>query len=297
MIQFPISGVETWWWLPPLVAFAIACFSSMGGVSGAFLIMPFQISVLGFTSPGASATNLLYNVIAIPSGVWRYWRERRIVWPLAGMLVLGIVPATLLGVVIRLRYLSGGKSFKGFVGFVLLYIAARLVFSLFRPAKSGNTAAKNRAFEIETKSFGLRRLEYSFDGAVYSVTTWKLFAILAVFGVIAGAYGIGGGAIVAPFLVAMFRLPVHSIAGATLFSTFVASVSGVGMYWLLAPALGGGEPASPDWLLGLLLGLGGAAGVYCGARLQRYVSDRAISLILTGMTVFIAVKYIVEAFR
>lgn len=43
---FPISGVTTWLWLPPLVAFIISFFTSMVGVSGAFLLLPFQMSML-----------------------------------------------------------------------------------------------------------------------------------------------------------------------------------------------------------------------------------------------------------
>ncbi|MFP4075766.1 MAG: hypothetical protein ACLFTD_04650 [Halochromatium sp.] len=54
-VLFPVSGVETWPWLPPLAALIIAFFTSMVGISGAFLLVPFQLSVLGFASPAASA--------------------------------------------------------------------------------------------------------------------------------------------------------------------------------------------------------------------------------------------------
>jgi hypothetical protein len=47
-IFFPVSGIETYFFFPPLVAFVLSFFTSMGGVSGAFLIQPFQISILGF---------------------------------------------------------------------------------------------------------------------------------------------------------------------------------------------------------------------------------------------------------
>ena len=77
MIEFPISGVETYWWLPILVSFLISSLTSTGGLSGAFLLLPFQMSVLGFTSPAVSATNLLYNIVAIPSGVARFYKEKR----------------------------------------------------------------------------------------------------------------------------------------------------------------------------------------------------------------------------
>jgi len=43
------------------VAFAISSFTSAGGVSGAILLLPFQMSVLGFTSPAVSATNQLFT--------------------------------------------------------------------------------------------------------------------------------------------------------------------------------------------------------------------------------------------
>ena len=62
---FPISGIEISLVIPPLVAFLIeriprsllrgcsfSSFTTMGGVSGAFLILPFQISVLGYSTGG-----------------------------------------------------------------------------------------------------------------------------------------------------------------------------------------------------------------------------------------------------
>ena len=66
-MHFPVSGVDCPLWLPPLVAFVISLFTSMGGVSGAFLLLPFQMSFLGFTSPAVSPTNLVFNIVAIPA--------------------------------------------------------------------------------------------------------------------------------------------------------------------------------------------------------------------------------------
>ena len=65
---FPIADIEVALWIPPLVAFVISFFTSMGGVSGAFLLLPFQMSFLGYTAPSVSATNQLFNIVAIPSG-------------------------------------------------------------------------------------------------------------------------------------------------------------------------------------------------------------------------------------
>ena len=50
-MHFPVSGVQTWVFGPPLVALLVSACTSMGGVSGAFVLLPYQMSVLGFTSP------------------------------------------------------------------------------------------------------------------------------------------------------------------------------------------------------------------------------------------------------
>jgi hypothetical protein len=41
------------------------------GVSGAVLLLPIQLSVLGVPSPAITPTNLLFNVAAVPGGLLR----------------------------------------------------------------------------------------------------------------------------------------------------------------------------------------------------------------------------------
>jgi uncharacterized protein len=65
---FPASGIEANPLILLLVAFLVSALSAPAGVSGAFLLLPFQVSVLGFTSPAVSPTNLIYNVIAPLAG-------------------------------------------------------------------------------------------------------------------------------------------------------------------------------------------------------------------------------------
>ena len=169
-ITFPISGVDTYVWLPPLVAFVISFFTSMAGVSGAFLLLPFQMSVLGFVSPAVSPTNLVFNIVAIPSGVYRYFRERRIVWPLAWIVVAGTLPGVIVGGLIRLQFLPDPRHFKVFAGCVLLYIGIRLFANIrlgSRGTKSNHKQKKHQNFEVAVLSFSWRRLKYRFDGQVY----------------------------------------------------------------------------------------------------------------------------------
>ena len=76
--------------------------------------------------------------------------------------------------------------------------------------------------------------------------------------------------------------------------TFVTSIAGVLFYQLVAPYYeSSGMAVSPDWLLGFLFGIGGFAGMYLGARTQKYVPAKWIKLGLAIIVTFVALRYIV----
>ena len=301
-MYFPVSGVETEIWLPPLVALVISFFTSMGGVSGAFLLLPFQMSVLGFTSPAVSPTNLVFNIVAIPSGVYRYAREGRMFWPLAWIVILGTLPGVVVGGFIRILYLPDPASFKVFVAIVLLYIGGRLLWDFIqelrkvRAAKAPEDPVAGQDWRAHVEEFTPRQVTLRFHGVAYRASVPGVFLLALVVGIVGGIYGIGGGAIIAPFYVAFFRLPVHAVAGAALLGTLVTSVFGVVFYQAVAPSFARPDLAvAPDWLLGALFGLGGMAGMYLGARTQRYVPARWIKVMLAALLAFVAVRYLFEA--
>jgi uncharacterized membrane protein YfcA len=298
-VTFPVSGVEVSPLVPPLVAFVISFITSMGGVSGAFLLLPFQMNVLGFTSPAVSATNQLYNLVAIPGGVVRYVREGRMVWPLTTALIVGTVPGVVLGAVVRVQYLPDPRGFRIFAGLVLLYLGTRMVLTLAGnrrgPATAPPPALQTTAVTTVERAH-LLEVVYGFRGERYRFSPLGLAALSALVGVVGGVYGIGGGAITAPILVSLFGLPVHTVAGATLAATFTTSVVAVLTFHILAPFYPG-LGVAPDWALGLLFGVGGLAGIYCGARLQKRVPARAIEALLALIILWVALRYVLEFLR
>jgi hypothetical protein len=74
--------------------------------------------------------------------------------------------------------------------------------------------------------------------------------------------------------------------------TFITSVAGVSFYQAIAP-LYPDLTVAPDWPLGLLFGLGGAAGIYCGARLQKHLPARLIKWMLVAVILFVAARYLI----
>jgi len=315
---FEVAGIEVQPWIPPLVSFVLSFFTSMGGVSGAFLLLPFQMSVLGYVNPSVSSTNQFYNIVAIPSGVWRFIREGRMVWPLTWIVIVGTLPGVLIGAIVRVRYLPDARNFKLFMACVLLYIGSRMVLDLirqlrgqggggakdaerrfqeqvarFREAASAREALGERPAVVRVVRFNLSRIAYEFYGETYEVPTFGILGLSLIVGVVGGVYGIGGGAIIAPFFVSFFGLPVYTVAGAALMGTFITSVAGVAFYQAIAPYYPHLSVA-PDWMLGFLFGIGGMAGMYLGARCQKHVPARYIKWMLAALLVFLAVKYVLD---
>jgi uncharacterized membrane protein YfcA len=294
-VTFPVSGVTTWVFIPPLVAFLVSFVTSMGGVSGAFLLLPFQMSVLNFVSPAVSSTNHVFNLVAIPSGVWRYMQEKRLVWPLTAVVVGGDLFGVVLGVWVRLAFLPDPALFKFFVGWVLLIIGAKLGFDLVT-AKSakGHSLAINPEKQGSISDVGMswKSGYFRFAEQHYTFPVPVVLLLAFVVGIIGGVYGIGGGAIIAPIFVSFLHLPIYAVAGAALLGTFITSLAAVVTFTLIAPAY----PAmavSPDWLLGILFGIGGFAGMYLGARCQKFVPERIIKIFLLGCVLFISMNYII----
>jgi uncharacterized membrane protein YfcA len=281
--------------------------------------LPFQMSFLGYTNPSVSATNQLYNIVAIPSGVYRYWKEGRMLWPLTWVVVAGTLPGVFIGAFVRVAYLPNPKNFKLFAAGVLLYIGAKMVRDLMKKksASAENKTSSEERFQemvrrhrsqaagqeqaggslsaVKVTHFNLQRLGYSFYGEKFDVSFLGIFSLSFIVGIVGGIYGIGGGAIIAPFFVTVFGLPVYTVAGAALMGTFVTSVAGVTFYQLIAPFYPHVSVA-PDWTLGILFGIGGMVGMYLGARCQKFVPAKIIKWMLAGIIVITATKYIAEFF-
>jgi uncharacterized protein len=245
-----------------VAAFVIAAITTPAGVSGAVLLLPFQVSVLGTPSPSVTPTNLLYNVVASPGAIWRYWRQGQTGGRLTWLLLAGTLPGVIAGSAIRVYVLPGPVVFDFVVAAVLIPLGAWLALTQVAPARPARRRPLPRAV------IGL---------------------IAAVAGCVGGIYGIGGGSILAPILVADGR-PVSQVAPAALSSTFLTSLAGVATFSILSLHQHGS--VAPDWPTGIALGAGGLAGAYAGARLHARMPETAIRRLLALVVAAIGIRFL-----
>src|ERR1700733_14408920 len=164
------------WPVDALCALLLTLVTTPAGVSGAVLLLPIQLSILHVPSPAVTPTNLLFNVGSVPGGLIRFWRERRLLNGLTWLLVAGTLPGVVAGAIIRVELLSGGTAFTLVAAGVLLPLGLWLALGAQRPPRAAPQATR--------RSRGL---------------IW--FLSLAV-GTAGGLYGIGGGSLLAPILLA-----------------------------------------------------------------------------------------------
>ena len=156
-------------------AFAIAAVTTPAGVSGAVLLLPFQVSVLGTPSPAVTPTNLLYNIVATPGAIVRYRRQGQTGGTLTWLLLAGTLPGVVAGSIIRVYLLPGPIVFDLVIAAVLIPLGSWLALTPPTPASTARPA----------------RLPHAAVGL-----------IAAIAGCVGGIYGIGGGSILAPILIA-----------------------------------------------------------------------------------------------
>lgn len=270
-------------------AFFISLVCSTVGVSGAFLLLPLQVLVLNSTSPALSSTNQLFNILATPAGILRFLKEGRMLWSLALVLCAGTLPGLFLGLYLRTSLLAGARSFTLFAAAVLLFTG----FSLWRAKGKKCPGMGTGSMIPRVLSCTRKRLTFVYGDATYAPSVPALVLLSLGVGIVGGAYGIGGGAIMSPFLVSLFGLPVHVLSAATLFSTFMTAVAST-MASLVLHALDPNLNILPDLKVGLALGLGGMAGMYCGARLQKRLSQNFLRRLLLVLVVLAALTLLLR---
>jgi uncharacterized membrane protein YfcA len=253
------------WPVGALCAFLLALITTPAGVSGAVLLLPIQLSILRVPSPAVTPTNLLFNVAATPGGLLRFWREHRDIGALVGLLVAGTLPGVVAGAVIRVELLSGSQA--------LMLVASGVLLPLGLWLMLGSQRRTRARPNLDRRGRGL---------------VWLLALSVGCAG---GIYGIGGGSLLAPILLAA-GFSAYEVAPATLAATFLTSIAGIATYEVLQLSHGG--TIAPDWALGLWLGAGGFAGSYLGARLQSRLPETSIRRLLGLIACLVAVRYVQE---
>ncbi|MFY9314581.1 MAG: sulfite exporter TauE/SafE family protein [Burkholderiales bacterium] len=309
-MDFPVAGVT----VSPLVPFGWAIFVgvvfSVVGAAGGILAVVGHISVLGLAD--ANMVKTMSQVVTIVSplcSVPLYHRQRRVIFFLGLLFGAGGIAGALVGSWASTRYLPDLRAYRQVFGLLTLAVAGRLLYELaprYR-ASQGVLERSVAAFEFamarcrdegrlgEMKRLGVRMLErsvsvvrFQFFGETFSFNpSVAVIAGLAV-GVVSSSFGVGGGFLLVPFLVSIFKFPVFIVAGTAVFSVLLSSTASVGNYLNLGSRI--------DWPLMAIEVAGVALGSLAGPYLSTFMKGLWLRSALTLILIYIGMGYVFGEF-
>lgn len=114
---------------------------------------------------------------------------------------------------------------------------------------------------------------------------WSLAAVGTVAGAFSGLFGVGGGTVIVPMLIAFFAYGDRMATGTSLAAIIVIA--------LLAAAMQGGIYGNVDVETGLILVGPAMLGVVAGTAIQQRIPEKAVSLLFAILLIGVGVEMIV----
>jgi len=218
-----------WWIFPAAVLFSTVAIGS--GVSGALFFSPFFMLVVGLSPVQAVGAGLLTEVFGMGNGLRSYVRAKLVDYATARWLLLGAIPAVIIGAVAA--DLISDRALKGIFGIGLLVLAGFLI--LVRSPEECEAGDRPVPL-IDRKSQGRgTTVVRARDGSVYEYPNcWRPPGVVmaAAGGALTGMISAGLPEISTTQLVVRCRIPPRVAIATSVFTLAVVAAVGAGIHAL-----------------------------------------------------------------
>ncbi|MDQ0472352.1 sulfite exporter TauE/SafE family protein [Labrys wisconsinensis] len=289
LIYLPIAEIPVNMFTILGMGAAVGFLSGLFGVGGGFLMTPLLI-FSGIPPAVAVATVTSQVAASSTTGVISYWRRRAVDFKLGATLLTGGAVGTVLGVLFFNRMQAIGQldliiqlSYVTLLGGIGTAMAVESVRAILR-ARSRTPVRRPRAGR-HAWFHGLPwKMRFPTSGIYVSVVP---VVGLGVFIGFAGTLlGIGGGFILVPALIYLFRVPTAVVVGTSQFQILFTM--------LAATMLHATTNQSVDVVLGLLLIVGGVVGAQFGARAGHNIRGEHFRFLLALIVLTVGVRFAVD---
>ena len=265
---------------------AIGFISGMFGVGGGFLLTPLLIFV-GVPAPVAVATSSVHIAASSVTGALNYWRRNALDVKLGSVLVSGGLVGTVLGVIFfnQMRRLGHLDLVITLSYVTLLMSVGCLMFVESSGAMIDTRRGKNVVLRSPGEHRWYERLPFPmrFHRSKMSTSVIPLIVLGVVIGFIGTVLGIGGGFLVVPALIYLFRVPTSVVVGTSLFQILVTMLVATFLHATVSQAV--------DVLLALTLVVGGVIGAQFGARAGQGLRGEHFRLLLALLILLVGIRF------
>ena len=284
-IYLPIAEMPVNIFLILGIGAAVGFISGLFGVGGGFLMTPLLIFA-GIPPAVVVASQASQIAASSLTGSLVYWRRKAVDFRLGLVLLAGGLVGTLLGVrffnqmqrigqletVIVISY----AVLLGSVGGLMLVESLRAMVAARSGSKPKRKANRHAWYE------GLP-LKVKFQRSGIYISVLPLLALALFIGFAGAVLGIGGGFILVPALIYVFRVPTAVVVGTSLFQILFTMVA--------ATILHATSNYSVDIVLAGLLIIGGVFGAQFGARAGANLRGEYFRLLLALMVLMVALRF------
>ncbi|MUW13557.1 TSUP family transporter [Halorubrum sp. CBA1125] len=277
---FPVDQFLAHWWVfPASILFSLIALAS--GVSGALFFSPFFMLIVGLSPSQAIGAGLLTEVFGMGNGLLNYVRQRVVDYATAKWLLLGAVPAVVLGafaahyVPTTLLKLAFGVGLLGLGGFLVYYDP---------PEECVPGECEGEYLEQKNTGRGKTTIETT-DGETFRYDTcWRPpgVGLATAGGFITGLISAGLPEVTTTQLIVRCRLPPRVAVATSVFVLAIAAIAGTIVHALAA---------TPVWYIvawsipGVLIG--GTLGTRVGKYVPSEIMEPALGVVfaIVGLVV------------
>jgi hypothetical protein len=253
------------------ISLAAGTIGAILGLGGGFIIVPMLVFIFGLSAQVSAGTSLVTLVFTALSGTVGYTWQRRIDYKLGLSLAAASAPGAIIGSIAS-TYLTSNivtGLFGCFMIFVSIYVA------IGSPAKSSHAVAR-----------GWHRRLVDRDGKEFEFRVQHLmFAFPLVFfaGVLAGFFGVGGGALQVPVMILLLGVPVEIATATSALMIVVSALTGAATHIQLGNVA---YEYTPFIIVSVVLG------AQIGVQLQKRAGPRALRRMFAVFLVVIGLRMI-----
>lgn len=268
------------------VSAAVGFISGLFGIGGGFMMTPLLI-FMGVPPAIAVATGSAQIAASSTTGTIAYWRRQAVDVRLGLILLSAGMVGTLIGV-----WAFGALRRMGQLDLVIVVSYVTLLLSVgtlmfFESVRSLIAQQQGQAIagngRVKRPWYFALPLRMRFPQSHLYTSVLPLMVLAMIIGIIGAVLGIGGGFLMVPALIYLFRVPTSVVVGTSLFQILFTM--------LAATILHAANNQAVDILLALILILGGVFGAQFGARAARNVRGDWFRLLLASLILAIGLRF------
>ena len=268
---------------------AVGFLSGMFGVGGGFLLTPL-LMFSGIPASIAVATGANQIVATSVSGALAQWRRGNIDFRMGAVLIAGGLVGAVIGVFLLKFLRQAGQAnlivsltyvaLLGTIGALMLVESLRAI----KRAREGKPASARRPGQ-HNWIHGLP-LKMRFPRSRLYISTIPPLVIGAVVGLLTAFLGVGGGFVMVPAMIYLFRMPTNIVIGTSIYQIIFITAAVTILHASVAYTL--------DVVLALILAAGGVIGGQFGVKAGQRFRGEQLRAMLAVMVLAVALRLLFD---